>query len=161
MKTGRPKKVLTMDVEQRKQVESISSSRSLPYGIVRRAKIVLMAADGMTNTVIAQKLHLSNPSVGKWRNRFIRYGVQGLHDELRPGRPRSIDDERVAQVVRKTLQNKPKASTHWTLRVMANQTGISKDTVARIWNAFGLQPHRRRDGRSAGDLCRTRMQVAT
>jgi len=144
MKTGRPKKVLQLDDEQRKQVEAIASSRSLPYGIVRRAKIIIMSADGMPNNLIAQALHLSCPSVGKWRNRYIRFGIQGLHDELRPGRPRSIEDERVAHIVRTTLRHRPKAATHWTMRAMASETGVSKDTVARIWNAFGLQPHRRR-----------------
>lgn len=144
MKTGRPKKVLKLTEDQRKQVEIIASSRSMPYSIVRRAKIVLMAAEGMSNTAIADHLHISGPAVGKWRNRFIDMGIQGIHDELRPGRPRSIDDDKVAEVVNQTLQTKPKAGTHWTVRTMADQTGVSKDTVARIWNTFGLQPHRRR-----------------
>ena len=69
-------------------------------------------------------------------------GVAGLHDELRPGRPRPISDERVAQLVRKTLETKPKGGTHWSVRQIAGQTRLSKSTVHRIWRAFGLQPHR-------------------
>jgi hypothetical protein len=65
----------------------------------------------------------------------------GLYDELRPGRPRPISDERVAQLVRKTLQTKPPNSTHWSIRQIAGETGVSKSTVHRIWQAFGLQPH--------------------
>jgi Homeodomain-like domain len=71
-------------------------------------------------------------------------GVGGLHDELRPGRPRPISDERVAQLVRKTLETKPKGGTHWSVRQIAGQTRVSKSTVHRIWRAFGLEPHRQR-----------------
>jgi AraC-like DNA-binding protein len=78
-------------------------------------------------------------------------GVSGLYDELRPGRPRPISDERVAQLVRKTLKSKPKAATHWSIRQIADETGVSKSTVHRIWQAFGLQPHRQ----SSSDLARS------
>ncbi len=70
--------------------------------------------------------------------------VAGLHDELRPGRPRPISDERVAQLVRKTLETKPQDGTHWSVRQMAKQTRLSKSTVHRIWHGFGLEPHRQR-----------------
>jgi putative transposase len=103
-----------------------------------------MAADGASNTMIAQKLGLSRVSVGLWRQRYLDYGIQGLHGELRPGRPRTISDERVASLVRKTLNTKPKHGTHWSVRSMARQMGISAPTVNRIWHAFGLQPHRQR-----------------
>src|SRR4029077_9162724 len=81
---------------------------------------------------------------GKWRRRFLEQDVAGLHDELRPGRPRPISDERVAQLVRKTLETKPKDGTHWSVRQMAKQTRLSKSTVHRIWQGFGLEPHRQR-----------------
>ena len=70
------------------------------------------------------------------------FQAEPAHDELRPGRPRPISDERVAQLVRKTLRTKPKAATHWSIRQIADETGVSKSTVHRIWPAFGLQPHR-------------------
>ena len=82
---------------------------------------------------------MTNATVGKWRRRFLEQGVSGLHDELRPGRPRPISDERVAQLVRKTLKTKPKAGTHWSLRQIAAESGVSKSTAHRIWQAFGLQ----------------------
>lgn len=144
MKTGRPKQPLILREEDRSQLKATASSRSMPHSLVVRARLVLMAADGVSNTVIAQKLGLSRLSVGLWRQRYIAYGIQGLNDELRPGRPRTISDEKVASVVRKTLHTKPKDSTHWSVRSMARQMGVSAPTVNRIWRAFGLQPHRQR-----------------
>ena len=144
MRTGRPKTPLTLSSEEREQLESLVSSRSLPHGLVRRARIVLLAAEGMTNKAIAEKVGVSAVTVGKWRKRYLEQGLQGLHDELRPGRPRSISDEQVAVLIRKTLKTKPKDGTHWTVRSIAAQTDLSKSTVHRIWRAFGLQPHRQR-----------------
>jgi putative transposase len=77
--------------------------------------------------------------------------MSGLYDELRPGRPRPIRDERVAQLVRKTLKTKPRNSTHWSIRQIAGETGVSKSTVHRIWQAFGLQPHRQKYFKLSGD----------
>lgn len=78
----------------------------------------------------------------KWRERFVSRGLEGLYDELRSGRPRSIEDERIAQLVSKTLDSTPEGETHWSCRGMSKATGISKSTVQRVWAAFGLQPHR-------------------
>ena len=79
-----------------------------------------------------------------WRQRFLKQRLPGLHDELRPGRPRSVSDGKVAQLVRKTLATQPKDGTHWTVRSMAQHSRLSAPTVHRIWHAFGLQPHRQR-----------------
>lgn len=144
MRTGRPKQVIILSKEEEEQLKSITGSRSLPYGLVTRARIIIMTAEGATNKAIAEKIGYSPQSVGLWRRRFLEQGIQGLHDELRPGRPRSISDEQVAELVRKTLQTKPEGRTHWTTRSMAGETEISRPTVQRIWNAFGLQPHRQR-----------------
>lgn len=144
MRTGRPKKAVILSKEEEEQLKSISSSRSLPFGLVTRAKIIIMSAQGETNKTIAEKLDYSPQSVSLWRKRFLEQGIQGLHDELRPGRPRSISDERVAELIHKTLQTKPKGRTHWTTRSMAEDIQISHQTVQRIWNAFGVQPHRQR-----------------
>ena len=144
MTLGRPKRPLVLAEDERSQLKGIASSRSLPHGLVQRARLVLMAADGLSNAAIAEKLQLSRQSVCKWRQRYLQQGLQGLHDELRPGRPRSISDERVAALVRKTLQTRPKDGTHWTVRSIARETRLSPATVHRIWQAFGLQPHRQR-----------------
>ena len=144
MKTGRPKQPLQLSTEDRAQLNAIAHSRSMPHSLVVRAHIVLLAADGVSNTAIAKKLGISRPVVGLWRRRYLQQGLQGLHDELRPGRPRSISDEKVATLVWKTLHTKPADGTHWSVRSISRQSHISRSTVNRIWHAFGLQPHRQR-----------------
>jgi putative transposase len=83
--------------------------------------------------------------VGMWRQRFIDQGLIGLYDEPKPGAPRSIGDEQVAQLIQKTLKSKPKGATHWTCRSIAKETNLSKSTVQRIWSAFNIQPHRQKN----------------
>ena len=85
MAMGRPKAALVLDSELREQLECLASSRSLPAGLVRRAKIVLLSVSGKTNVEIAQQLEMSKTTVGLWRGRFLQHGVSGLYDELRPG----------------------------------------------------------------------------
>jgi transposase len=80
--------------------------------------------------------------VTKWRNRFAELRLDGLVDEPRPGRPRTITDEQVEAVIVKTLESKPRDATHWSTRSMAAEMGMTADAVMRIWHAFGLQPHR-------------------
>src|ERR1700687_3280042 len=144
MAVGRPKAALVLTPEQREQLESLASSRSLPAGLVMRARIILLSASGKTKVQIARQMGLTNATAGKWRRRFLQQDVSGLHDELRPGRPRPISDERVARLVRKTLETKPKDGTHWSIRQLAAETRVSKSTVHRIWQAFGLEPHRQK-----------------
>jgi putative transposase len=151
MAMGRPKATLVLTEQDREQMEGLASSRSLPAGVVDRARIILLSAGGMTNQRIARQLGMANATVGKWRGRFLRSGMTGLHDELRPGRPRSISDERVAELVAKTLQTRPKQGTHWSVRQIAGQTRLAKSTVHRIWQAFGLQPHRQRHFKLSND----------
>jgi putative transposase len=144
MITGRPRQPLVLQKEEHVQLKAMAHSLSLPHGLVMRARLVLMAAEGISNETIAENLDLSPQSVCKWRQRYLEQGIAGLHDELRPGRPRSISDEKVAVLLRKTLQTKPKDGTHWTLRPMAHEARLSRATVHRIWQAFGIQPHRQR-----------------
>jgi len=141
MPRGRFLPPLELTEQTRQQVESIANSRSLPHGLVRRAEIVLLAAEGWPNKTIGEAVGLSQVTIGKWRRRFVEHGISGLHDELRPGAPRTISDEQVAEVVYKTLNSKPEDETQWTVRSMGEEAGLTKDAVHRIWQAFGLQPH--------------------
>lgn len=151
MSKGRPRRAVVLSEEDRTQLNALVRSRSLPHGLVRRAHVVLLAADGLSNGAIAQKVGLSQQSVCWWRKRFVDGGIQGLHDEIKPGRPRSISDEQVALLVRKTLKTQPKDGTHWSVRSMARATRLSRQTVHRIWRAFGLQPHRQRHFKLSSD----------
>jgi transposase len=142
MRTGRPKAELVLSTEEHAQLSSLAGSRALPHALVARARLVLWAAQGDSNCAIARQLGWSMPTVGKWRRRFVEQRLAGLHDELRPGRPRSHGDEAVAELINRVLRGKPKAATHWSMRSVATETGISKSTVARYFALFGLQPHR-------------------
>jgi len=144
-------RLVVLSEEQKKQLQAFASSRSLPHAQVQRAQIVLKAAEGITNIDIASQLSTTRETVGKWRKRFVDEGIQGLYDELRPGRPRSIEEEQLAQLVRKTLETKPEDGGHWSCRTMAQELGISKSTVQRVWTAFGLQPHRQRNFKLSND----------
>src|SRR5262249_56570897 len=119
MAVGRPKKELFLSAEQRAQLSALATSRSLPHAMVARAKLVLWAAAGESYAAIAKRLGWSMPTVGKWRQRFVEQRVAGLHDELRPGRPRTYGDEQVAQLINRVLRSKPKHATHWSVRSVA------------------------------------------
>jgi putative transposase len=144
MAIGRPIKPITVSAEVRKQLEAMAHSRSHPHGLVRRAKIILLAADGQSSTAIAKTVNLSIAMVGMWRKRFLSQGMMGLYDEPRSGGPRSISDARIARLLRKTTKTKPQDGTHWTCRSIAAEAKISKSTVQRVWKAFSLQPHRQK-----------------
>lgn len=107
-----------------------------------RAHIVLLATEGMTNVQTANTLGVNNLIARNWRNRLAEYCMNGLQGEPRPDRPRLIDDDAVAEVVRKTLEEKPRDATHWSTRSMARKTGYAPSTIHRIWQAFSLLPHR-------------------
>ena len=107
-----------------------------------RARIVLACADGTQTKDVAARLALDAATVSKWRRRFAEHRLQGLHDDPRPGAPRTVDDVRVEAVITRTLESLPADGTHWSSRGMARTSGLSTSTVQRIWRAFGLQPHR-------------------
>src|SRR5262252_2868271 len=142
MRTGRPKATLKLSPEEECELTSLAHrSRSAP-ALARRARIVLACAKGEDNKAVARRLHATPGTVGQWRKRFVRDRLEGLYDEPRPGAPRTITDEKVEQVVVRTLESTPRGATHWSTREMAKATGHSHMTISRIWQAFGLQPHR-------------------
>ena len=151
MRIGRPVTAITLTVDEQTQLRSLARSRTLPHALVARAKLVLGAAQGKSNTEIAHRLHCTKATVGKWRQRFLQHRRAGLYDELRPGRPRSIADDRVAALLNWTLSRKPTAGTHWTVRQAAQASGISKSTVHRLFQAFAVQPHRTRSFKLSTD----------
>jgi len=151
MGTGRPKATLELTADEHTQLKGLASSRSLPHSLVSRAKVVLWSAGGETNTDIANRLGWTKATVGKWRQRFIEHRLVGLYDELRPGRPRSIEDEQIAALLKRTLTRKPAGGTHWSVRQAAQNSGISKSSVHRVFQAFALQPHRTRSFKLSTD----------
>jgi transposase len=133
---------ITLTDDERSALESWVARRKTSQALALRARIVLAAAAHLTNREIAELEGVSPPTVTKWRNRFAERRLEGLIDEPRPGRPRTVTDQQVEAVIIKTLESEPKDATHWSTRSMARETGVSADAVMRIWHAFGLQPHR-------------------
>lgn len=143
MPRGRPRSFeIALSPETRAQLEAVAHSRSLPAGLVRRATAILLSATGMANRAVALEVDLSLPMVMHWRRRFHMLGVAGLYDAPRSGRPRTHDDDTVARLLRTVLRTKPTDATHWSTRAAAERTGISKSTVQRYFQLFGVQPHR-------------------
>jgi transposase len=105
--------------------------------------VVLACAEGLDNHAVAKKVRCSRGMVGKWRSRFLETRLEGLYDEPRPGAPRKVSDAEVERVVIQSWESTPRGQTHWSTRGLAKATGLSRMTISRIWQAFGLQPHRR------------------
>lgn len=124
--------------DERAQLVAWERRRASAQALALRSRIVLAAAEGPNNTQIAQQLGIAVSSVRKWRNRFAVHRLDGLVDEPRPGRPRTITDERVDEVITKTLETTPKDATHWSTRSMAREVGLTQTAVSRIWRAVGL-----------------------
>ena len=133
---------IELSAETRRELEGLARRRRTSQGLARRAQIVLLAAEGLLNKEIVKRLKTNPDTVGNWRRRFAAEGIDGLYDEQRPGAPRQIGDDEIADTIRKTLEEVPRGATHWSLRSMAQATGHAPSTIHRIWRAFGLQPHR-------------------
>lgn len=120
----------------------MAQARKTPQVEARRAQAVLLSAEGLDDKEVGKRVGLSNTSAGKWRKRYAREGIGGLTYAPRSGPPRTISDEKVAEVLRLTLETKPVQGTHWSTRRMAAKAGISNERVSVIWRTFGLAPHR-------------------
>ncbi len=140
---GRPKAVLELTDGECAQLQGWTRRRRTAQGLALRSQIVLACANGHSNKEVAARLSVSAATVGKWRRRFLADRLDGLVDEPRSGRPRTVADERVEDVIVKTLETAPPdGGTHWSTRQMAAKTGLLQSTISRVWRAFGLQPHR-------------------
>ncbi len=146
----RPVQIVLSD-DERAQLQSWSRRRTSAAGLAARSKIVLAAAEGGSNTEIAARLGVDRSTVRTWRNRFAERRLDGVVDEPRPGRPRTVSDARVEALITTTLETTPKDATHWSTRSMAAYLGLSQSTVSRVWRAFGLAPHKVDTGKLSKD----------
>src|SRR5258707_4518765 len=131
-----------LSADERVELEGWARRRTSAAGLAMRARIVLAAADGESNTELSQRLGFSITTVRRWRNRFAEQGMDGLVDEPRPGRPRVVGDEKIEALIAATLETTPPDATHWSTRAMAAHLGLSQSMVSRVWRAFGLAPHK-------------------
>jgi transposase len=134
---------LVLTEQERQTLERLTNRRKTAQSLALRARIVLACAekDQPTNGEVAARLGVNQATVSKWRRRFVAERLDGLFDDPRPGVPRKITDDKVEAIVVKTLEETPRDATHWSTRSMAKASGVSPRTVARIWRAFGLEPH--------------------
>ena len=142
MRRGRRLPDLQLSQEQRLTLQAWTRRRKTSQALSMRARIVLRASEGLTATAIAHETQACIQTVSKWWRRFEEQGLDGLLDEPRPGQPRKLSDARIEEVIVRTLESKPPASTHWSTRTMAQATGINQTAISRIWRAFSLAPHR-------------------
>ena len=140
---GPRKAVLELTSSEQEQLERWARRPKTAQALALRSRIVLECAGGTSNLEVVRRLGVSAATVGKWRRQFVLSRLDGLVDEPRPGRPRTVADEQVEEVIAKTLESSPlDGGTRWSTRHMAKKVGLSQSTVSRIWRAFGLQPHR-------------------
>jgi len=137
--------------DERETLERWARRPKSAQALALRCRIILAAADGESSIDIAARFGCTASTVGKWRVRFAAKRVDGLHDEPRPGKPRTIGDDDVERVIVKTLEETPANATHWSTRSMAAATGMSQTAVSKIWRAFGLKPHRVEDFKLSPD----------
>jgi transposase len=142
--------VITLNDADRELLQRWSRGRSTPARLVLRAKIILRAADGARNDVIAAELGSGRLLVGKWRNRFAESGVPGIEKDLpRGGRKPAARDAMAAKIIEWTTQRKPGNATHWSTRTLAKALGTNRAMVNRVWRANRLKPHLAARSRSA------------
>lgn len=132
---------LSITPEERRRLNEMLTKRKGAKDEHLRAKIVLACAEGESAASIARRLEISSRTVSKWRGRFESYGIPGLEDAPRSGRPPKIKDEQVQEIVDRVRLEKPEDASHWSTRRMSAETGVSQPTVHRIWRAYGLKPH--------------------
>ncbi len=142
-----PIRVIRLRRGDRKRLERLTRSRTAPQRVVEHARIILASAAGEAGNAICAKLGVSRPTVTLWLDRYEAEGLSGIMtDRPRSGRPKRLSPADEAAIVHRTLHTSPPAdrSTHWSTRLMAEVTGLHHSTIARIWQAHGLQPHRLR-----------------
>jgi transposase len=139
---GRPIAILTLTDDEREKLQGWARRATSSQRLASRSRIILACEGDVTLRAVAKKLGADLGTVGKWRRRFIKSRVDGLTDDPRPGAPRKVSDKQVEDVVTRTLETKPRNATHWSTRDMAKVTGLSQTAIVRIWQAFGLKPHR-------------------
>src|SRR5271157_5932101 len=139
----RKTKPMSMNIEQRRELESWVRARTTPQRVVLRSRICLLAAEGLSNTDIARKVNTTRPTVLLWRKRFQEQGPAGLIKDAPKGpSTRRLEPVKIKAIVEATLHTVPEGATHWSTRSMAKAQGVCHNLVAQIWRAHGLQPHR-------------------
>jgi len=142
MRTGRPTTPTMLTTDEREILAQWARRRTTAQALALRARIILACDRGQANTAVAREIRVTPQTVCKWRQRFVARRLDGLLDAPRQGTPRTVQDTEVERLITQTLETRPRQATHWSTRLMAQASGLSRSTVHRVWRAFGLQPHR-------------------
>ena len=137
---------INLTPEEQAVLEQNVRSRKTPMRLIERSRIILLAADGLTNIEIAEQLDISAHKVGRWRNRYAKFGFSGIERELprggNHGGKKTADQERLrSKILQMTTQSKPQGATHWSTRTLAKELGTTHSFVNRVWQDSGLKPH--------------------
>jgi len=135
-------RVVELSEADRVALERLQRLPTAPAGLTRRARAVLLMAQGVTGTEIARQIGYTTVQISRIRRRFVEGGIDGLDDQPRSGRPPAVTARKTAQIVALTLKPPPAGVTHWSSRDLADHVGVSHTTVHRIWRAHALPPHR-------------------
>jgi transposase len=142
MRRGRHLAEIELSTHESERLAEWTRRHKTGQALALRARIILGCAQGASNTEVAERLQVTVQTVGKWRRRFLEKRLDGLLDEPRPGKPRTVSDAHIEKLIATTLNELPADATHWSTRQMAAKLKLSQTTVSRVWRAFGLQPHR-------------------
>ncbi len=153
MLVPRPPRLLEISPDDRLQLQRWTASTKVESGLAKRARIVLLTAEGRHAAEVASSVGVSERSVYKWVWRFDKEGLEGLRERARSGRPRKLDLDQVLAILEKTIEEAPPGATHWSQRLMAEATGVTRHQVSEVWKAAGLQPHRLRTFKISRDPC--------
>ena len=133
---------ITLSQSDRQTLEKWARGRRTPVRLMQRARIVLLASQGISNTDIAAQIGTTRILVGRWRSRFAELGLSGIEqDAPRGGRKPTQRNRKAREIIRRTVETKPDNATHWTSRTLAKELGVSQSMVTRVWRANGLKPH--------------------
>lgn len=135
---------LVLTDEERARLTALAARRTSAQALAQRARIVLLCAEGLTNTDVAKRERVTMQTVGKWRRRFVQQRLAGLDHAARCGAPRTLSDAQVERVIIRTLESKPKHATHWSTRAMAKRCDLTHDAMHRIWKILRPEAPSRR-----------------
>jgi transposase len=142
MRAGRPTPALQLTNDERDALRAWTRQPKCPQALALRARVILLCAEGLSNTATAAELHITIQTAGKWRQRFVDRRLEGLLDEPRPGTPCRLSHADVDRAPGLTPESTPAKAAHWSTRTLAEASGLSRASVHPIWRAFSLQPHR-------------------
>ena len=135
----------------RSELEGWLRTTTISKGLADRARMILLAADGVSVRKTAERVGVSSMSVFRWRKRFAAEGIAGLKDRPRSGQPRKMTPAKAKEILRLTTERIPKEATHWSLRLMAKYAGVTVHQVRQVWMAADLRPHRLKTFRISKD----------